>query len=134
MIVSTLDAPLAQPLRYDDEAAVTERLLAAGMSAEASRTRAALFRQCDSALRDELPCAASPIRGPTLGLFVPGRIEVLGKHTDYAGGRSLLCAIERGTCVAARKRSDSAINIFDAADGRSLNFDFSADIDIPAQG
>ena len=22
--------------------------------------------------------------------FVPGRIEVLGKHTDYAGGRSLL--------------------------------------------
>ncbi|HID22337.1 MAG TPA: hypothetical protein EYP14_08040, partial [Planctomycetaceae bacterium] len=22
--------------------------------------------------------------------YVPGRIEVLGKHTDYAGGRSLL--------------------------------------------
>ena len=66
--------------------------------------------------------------------FVPGRIEVLGKHTDYAGGRSILCAAERGMCVAARERSDSAIYIFDAADGRSLNFDFSADIDIPAQG
>lgn len=28
--------------------------------------------------------------------FVPGRIEVLGKHTDYAGGRSLLIATEQG--------------------------------------
>ena len=28
--------------------------------------------------------------------FVPGRIEVLGKHTDYAGGRSLICATNLG--------------------------------------
>ena len=28
--------------------------------------------------------------------FAPGRIEVLGKHTDYAGGRSLVMAIEAG--------------------------------------
>ena len=28
--------------------------------------------------------------------FVPGRIECLGKHTDYAGGRSLICAVELG--------------------------------------
>ncbi|WP_350257305.1 galactokinase family protein [Scrofimicrobium sp. R131] len=28
--------------------------------------------------------------------FVPGRLEVLGKHTDYAGGKSLLAAIDRG--------------------------------------
>lgn len=28
--------------------------------------------------------------------FSPGRIEVLGKHTDYAGGRSLLAALDRG--------------------------------------
>jgi galactokinase len=37
--------------------------------------------------------------------FVPGRIEVLGRHTDYAGGRSLVCAIDRGfLCVAAANR------------------------------
>lgn len=29
-------------------------------------------------------------------MFVPGRIEVLGKHTDYAGGSSLLVAVDRG--------------------------------------
>lgn len=28
--------------------------------------------------------------------FVPGRVEVLGKHTDYAGGHSLLFALDRG--------------------------------------
>lgn len=31
--------------------------------------------------------------------FAPGRIEVLGKHTDYAGGRSLLAALDRGVTV-----------------------------------
>jgi len=34
--------------------------------------------------------------------FVPGRIEVLGRHTDYAGGRTLVCALDRGfLCVSA---------------------------------
>ncbi len=28
--------------------------------------------------------------------FVPGRIEILGKHTDYAGGHSIVCAINKG--------------------------------------
>jgi galactokinase len=29
-------------------------------------------------------------------IFVSGRIEFLGKHTDYCGGRSIVCAIDRG--------------------------------------
>ncbi len=33
--------------------------------------------------------------------FVPGRIEVLGKHTDYAGGRSLICATDLGVTATA---------------------------------
>ncbi|MGD8214652.1 galactokinase family protein [Aestuariimicrobium sp. Y1814] len=41
---------------------------------------------------------ASPL-GQPLGWFAPGRIEVLGKHTDYAGGRSLLAAVDRGVRV-----------------------------------
>lgn len=47
-------------------------------------------------------------------LWVPGRIEFLGKHTDYAGGRSLLCAIERGFCVVAVSRADHGVRIRDA--------------------
>ena len=32
---------------------------------------------------------------------MPGRIEVLGKHTDYGGGRVLVCAVDRGITVHA---------------------------------
>lgn len=35
------------------------------------------------------------------GWFVPGRLEVFGKHTDYAGGQSLLAAVDRGIRVTA---------------------------------
>jgi galactokinase len=42
--------------------------------------------------------------------FVPGRIEVLGKHTDYAGGRSLLCAVGHGfSSVVVRDESDDVM-------------------------
>lgn len=37
--------------------------------------------------------------------FVPGRIEVLGKHTDYAGGEVLVCAVDRGIKVSAARGS-----------------------------
>jgi galactokinase len=33
--------------------------------------------------------------------FVPGRVELFGKHTDYAGGRSLVCAVPRGITASA---------------------------------
>lgn len=33
------------------------------------------------------------------GWFAPGRIEVFGKHTDYAGGQSLLMALNQGVRV-----------------------------------
>jgi galactokinase len=35
-------------------------------------------------------------RGATREYVVPGRIELVGKHVDYAGGRSLTCATEFG--------------------------------------
>lgn len=54
---------------------------------------------------------------PAIRLWVPGRIEFLGKHTDYAGGRSLLCAIERGFCVVASPRVDHVVRVRDARTG-----------------
>jgi galactokinase len=45
---------------------------------------------------------------------VPGRLEVFGKHTDYAGGRTLVCAVPRGFGVAASSRGDGIINVVDA--------------------
>jgi galactokinase len=34
---------------------------------------------------------------------MPGRIEVLGKHTDYGGGRVLVCAVDRDVTVHAQE-------------------------------
>jgi galactokinase len=49
--------------------------------------------------------------------WVPGRIEVLGKHTDYAGGRSLVCAVEQGFVIGAVPRADPAVRITHVAAG-----------------
>jgi len=46
--------------------------------------------------------------------FVPGRIEFLGKHTDYLGGPSLVCAIERGFTFEASPRDDDRVVITNA--------------------
>ncbi len=52
--------------------------------------------------------------------WVPGRIEVLGKHTDYAGGRSLVCAAEQGFAVVAAPRADSRVRLLNVADGSEV--------------
>ena len=61
------------------------------------------------------------------GWFVPGRIEVLGKHTDYAGGRSLLCAVERGFCVTAIPRADDVMRVVDVGNQVEATFRVSED-------
>ena len=52
--------------------------------------------------------------------IVPGRIEVLGKHVDYAGGRSLLCTVERGIVVVAAPRTDRKVVLRDARRRESM--------------
>jgi galactokinase len=43
--------------------------------------------------------------------FVPGRIEVFGRHTDYAGGRSLVCAIDKGFFFFATSNTDRMVRM-----------------------
>ncbi len=59
---------------------------------------------------------------------------MLGKHTDYAGGRSLLCAAERGLCVVVRGRNDSTVSVTDALNRQTSVFELSPDLDIPRSG
>ena len=63
--------------------------------------------------------------------FVPGRIEVLGKHTDYAGGRSLLCAAERGFAAVAGPRADAQVTITDTKSGVTVTIDAAGSADGP---
>lgn len=72
--------------------------------------------------RDDLERLARRLGGgrERTGHLVPGRIEVLGKHTDYAGGRSLLCPVDRGFAVAAAPREDGAVRLVDAGRGETV--------------
>ncbi|GAA1491066.1 galactokinase family protein [Brachybacterium sacelli] len=61
---------------------------------------------------------AAGVPGDISRWFVPGRLEVLGKHTDYAGGRSLLAAVDTGHTLTARPRDDRVLQVSsEGADG-----------------
>lgn len=45
--------------------------------------------------------------------FVPGRLEVLGKHTDYAGGHSLLFSLDRGFYCVCKANKTSMVQFKD---------------------
>ncbi|MCH1625036.1 galactokinase [Fredinandcohnia quinoae] len=49
--------------------------------------------------------------------FAPGRINLIGEHTDYNGGHVFPCAITKGTYALARKRSDHKVRMY------SMNFE-----------
>jgi galactokinase len=49
-------------------------------------------------------------RGPEIVARAPGRIEFIGNHTDYNGGRVLGAAIDRGVWVGLAQRSDGVRN------------------------
>lgn len=49
-------------------------------------------------------------RAPEIIARAPGRIEVIGNHTDYNGGTVLGAAIDRGVWVALAARSDGQWN------------------------
>jgi galactokinase len=62
-------------------------------------------------------------------VFAPGRVNLIGEHTDYNGGFVLPMAIEPGIFVAARKRDDSMAVIWSEQYYEPLEIDLSAPIE-----
>lgn len=44
--------------------------------------------------------------------FSPGRVNLIGEHTDYNGGNVFPCALTIGTYAIARKRDDDKVRLY----------------------
>ncbi|OYT12703.1 MAG: galactokinase, partial [Bacteroidetes bacterium 4572_114] len=57
--------------------------------------------------------------------FAPGRVNLIGEHTDYNNGYVLPCALKFGTWLLIRKRNNDIINLV------SENFKYTTNIPFP---
>jgi galactokinase len=111
------NAKLAKFLTEKDRLA--EFLMGKGLSPRASQEKAELFGKAATAL---MLFGSGQPTWDISAHFVPGRIEVLGKHTDYAGGRSVVAAAERGFCTIVWPRDDDQVTMTDAVRAETIDF------------
>ncbi len=112
---------------HSEQASLATALTAKGMEHHDAALKMPLFKRAAAALllQQKLPPEA-----PATVLWVPGRVELAGKHTDYCGGRSLLCAAPRGFGAVCCDRDDNLLRIASRAGVATLPL--TADTSVPS--
>ena len=65
---------------------------------------------------------------PQQGVRAPGRVNLIGEHTDYNDGFCLPMAIERDVRVALAKRTDRTVRVASMEQQGVVSFELSAEI------
>ena len=66
---------------------------------------------------------------PTHIIQAPGRVNLIGEHTDYNDGFVLPCAIDYQTVVAATQRDDNIVRVVSVDYDNAVDeFDITSDI------
>jgi galactokinase len=65
-------------------------------------------------------------RAPEGVWFAPGRVNLIGEHTDYSDGFVLPIAIDRGVLVAAARRGDRRLRCWSAQEAGELDVELAA--------
>jgi galactokinase len=94
--------------------------------------KAALAARVRTCLDESISDHHSP-DSPMTWWFVPGRVEVFGKHTDYGGGPSLVGALPRGFLIAGRRRDDGIVRVMDSGDQSVFELDLTTGATTPAE-
>lgn len=77
--------------------------------------------------------AANGIVGDVQWWWVPGRVEVFGKHTDYGGGPSLMGVLPRGFLLAGVATTTQRVRVFDAGDNTKFELDLVSGETVPPE-
>ncbi len=62
---------------------------------------------------------------PSAVVRAPGRVNLIGEHTDYNDGFVLPMAIDRASWIALRPRKDGRVTIFSQSHNESAEFDLA---------
>jgi galactokinase len=96
---------------------LASRLVERGLHSEEHAAKASLYDMALAAFREQTK------QPPEHAWWVPGRLEVFGKHTDYAGGRTIVAAVPRGFAFVASHREDDVVRIRDARSGDGVTIE-----------
>lgn len=63
---------------------------------------------------------------PNFGIIAPGRVNIIGEHTDYNDGFVLPAAVDKVITILAGKRSDSIVHIYSETFQEKVSFDLNS--------
>ena len=87
----------------------------------AGRDDAARGDKLRQQIRERFGAAPGPA-APAVVARAPGRVNLIGGHTDYSGGFVLPTTIDRATYVAVRRRSDERVRLYATAFDEEVSY------------